>query len=535
MRKVLLYVVIIAALSSCRNNYVVYSRLVTIDSLLRNEQTDSALQMIENLRTSDYDEETRAYYHLLLSQARYKAYRPTETDSVIKLAVDYYKKIGDDRKLSQSLLYHGCILRELGKQKDALEALKAAEHAVGTVDDEVLRHNIFFHLASLNSYFDEKQLALHYIWKAIQCTQKTGKSDHLAYDYQSCSIYHYNMGNDDSCRYYIDKCFALIDRLPQNPPSIRAKVWKSLGFAYISVDKVRSKLFLEKSVALVPSGEAYGALARLYLEMKDTSLAVELLTRSINDTLFPLVQMGNIQLLSRVEQERGNYKRAAELSRKALALKDTIARRQQEENVRALQMEIDHKQEREESEKTKMWLLAGIGVVVVAGVGIVAVMMGRARRHRKQIDEEQQQIATLESENRMVNRELGKAQKTVSRMKREKLEQDKAMRGLQKEWQQHEQAISRGSQLYMELKSGGKIISWTRDDMRCLRAYYDSVDKAFAEEIARKYGQLSPNQYLLALLEHWGKSDDEIMTMMSLSRGALRTSRTRLNQNQNDE
>ena len=50
----------------------------------------------------------------------------------------------------------------------------------------------------------------------------------------------------------------------------------------------------------------------------------------------------------------------------------------------------------------------------------------------------------------------------------------------------------------------------------------------------RQYGQLSPNLYLLAVLEHIGKSDDDIMAAMALSLGALRTTRSRLNQKQQD-
>lgn len=535
MKRLVVVLAFLPFIFSCRQNDV-YRQLVAVDSLLKHEYVDSALQRLTAINTDENNSEFIAYYCLLKTQALYKSYLPIKTDSVITISCDYYKDTNDKEKLARSLLYRGNLRIGFGMVVDAMKDYKMAENIVKDMDDDVLKHNVFFMLSYICMSHSEYSLAINYLRKATSCAIRAGRYDYLVYDHKQTSVVYYNEAQYDSSYYYIEKSINAIDLLPKEPAKYRAHIWTGLGVTcYMMNDMDKAKWALEKSISIIPLGSAYVALARIILKEKDTLEAVRLLESGIKVSDSRNNEMELIEMLSRVEQERGNYKRAAELSRKALALKDTIARRQQEENVRALQMEIDHKQEREESEKTKMWLLAGIGVVVVAGVGIVAVMMGRARRHRKQIDEEQQQIATLESENRMVNRELGKAQKTVSRMKREKLEQDKAMRGLQKEWQQHEQAISRGSQLYMELKSGGKIISWTRDDMRCLRAYYDSVDKAFAEEIARKYGQLSPNQYLLALLEHWGKSDDEIMTMMSLSRGALRTTRTRLNQNQNDE
>ena len=105
------------------------------------------------------------------------------------------------------------------------------------------------------------------------------------------------------------------------------------------------------------------------------------------------------------------------------------------------------------------------------------------------------------------------------------------MRSQQKDWQRHGQTMERGHRLFVELiDRGGSTKLWTRDDFKDFRVYYDAVDSDFANEIAQKYGELSQNLYLLALLEHMGKSDEEIMTTMDLTMGALRTTRTRLNQ-----
>ena len=527
MRRILLFIVVITALSSCHHNHEAYSRLATIDSLLTNELSDSALQMIEQTNTSHFDEEATAYYYLLKTQTMYKAYQPIVSDSIIRQAVLYYKKSGNKRMLARALLYNGCILRDLGKQKEAMTELKEAEQVVEDVDDNILRHNIYFYLASLNSYFEEKQLALDYVWKAISCSQKTRKSDHLAHDFLNCSIYHFNMGHEDSCRYYINKCFALIDSLPQNPPSGRAKVWKSMGFAYYGIDKTRSKDYLEKAIALAPTGDAWGALARIHLENNDTNLAIKLLAQSIEDRKFPTVQIGNIQLLSQIEQERGNYRRATELSRRAFALKDSLARQQQIENVKALQLEMDHKREREQAKRARNWLLVGIGVIIVVGLGLVVMLI---RRHRQQIAQEQELITELEDEKRQANRELSKAHKTMSQLKRNQQEQDKTMRSQQKEWQRYGVAIEHGHQLWMEITGGANTKLWTSDDFKDFRTYYDSIDSAFAKQTEQLYEPLSPNLYMLAALEHMGKSYDDIMAIMGLNLGAFRTTRTRLNQ-----
>ncbi len=512
-----------------------YDKLVAIDSLLRNEQVDSALYLLDRVDLSSCDEECLAYYHLLLPQALYKDYQFIESDSVIRLSVEFYRKRGNKHKLAQALLYQGNILYDLGKTAEAMTLLKEAETAVEDLNDDMLRHNIFFQIANINSYCNEKQLALDYIRKATACSVRSGKLNHLAYDYLNSSVYHYNLGNNDSCRYFIDQCVSLIDILPQKPAIRRGNVWKSMGFAYYSIDKKRSKEFLEKAIAIAPTGEAYGALARLYLEMKDTTHAKLFLSESIEDNDYPHIRADNILLLSQIEQQQGNYERAAELSQRAYVLKDSLTRKQQEDNIKAQQIAFDYRVENKRAATVRRWLWAGLFITILIGVVAIAVVLHRWHKTRRRLAKEQHQMAQLQEEERKVNKELSKTKNAVERLKRAQIEQDKAMSSRQREWEQHGKAMESGHRLFLELTNGGSIAKWSSDDFKDFRTYYDSVDRAFAETIANKYERLSPNLYLLSVLEHIGKSDDDIMTTMGLTLGALRTTRSRLNQKQKDE
>ena len=103
------------------------------------------------------------------------------------------------------------------------------------------------------------------------------------------------------------------------------------------------------------------------------------------------------------------------------------------------------------------------------------------------------------------------------------------MREWHRDHQRQEETLERGHQLFVALTNGGNTQRWTRDDFKDFRDYYNTVDKAFSNEVAQKYGQLSQNLYVFAVLDHLGKSEDEIMDAMGLSLSALRTTRSRLN------
>lgn len=242
----------------------------------------------------------------------------------------------------------------------------------------------------------------------------------------------------------------------------------------------------------------------------------------------------SLLFLSKIEQESGNYKQATEFSQQAYMLRDSLNKRQREDNIKAQQIAFDRKTEAERAYLAKRWLWTGIGVVALTGGIVVAILIRRSRREKQQLAEERQRVEQLSEEGRKVNKELTKAIGKVEQMKRIRHEQDKAISSQQREWQQLGKAMAHGHQLFIELTSGGNIRQWTSADFKDFRIYYDCVDSTFAETIAQNYDQLSPNLYLLSVLEHLGKSDEDIMSTMGLSLGALRTTRTRLSQKQKD-
>ena len=242
----------------------------------------------------------------------------------------------------------------------------------------------------------------------------------------------------------------------------------------------------------------------------------------------------SLLFLSKIEQESGNYKQATEFSQQAYMLRDSLNKRQREDNIKAQQIALDRKTEAERAYLAKRWLWTGIGVVALTGGIVVAILIRRSRREKQQLAEERQRIEQLSEKGRKVNKELTKAIGKVEQMKRLRHEQDKAISSQQREWQRHGKAMERGHCLFMELTNGGSIAKWSSDDFKDFKTYYGCVDRAFSETIAKRYERLSPNLYMLAVLEHLGKSDEDIMSTMGLSLGALRTTRTRLSQKQKD-
>ena len=292
---------------SCSYQKQDYDKLIEVDSLLSQEKVDSALYLIEHFNLGNANGETSAYYHLLLAQARYKAYLPIKSDSIINLAIEYYKSRNNSDKLARCYYYKGGMLYDLGDNKEALDNCKLSENLLKSSDNYTLKHNVYYLLSTINNYYNEYKIALSYAQKALECSEHTQNEYHLVCDYERLFFLYNTLGYKDSCLYYVGKSIKLVNSMPANPPSLRANYWGNLGVAYSSIDSEKAEEFLEKSISLAPQDNVYGQLADISLKKGDTLKAKKLLLEglSISESLRFKAQI--TKLLGRIEQESGNY------------------------------------------------------------------------------------------------------------------------------------------------------------------------------------------------------------------------------------
>ena len=110
------------------------SQLTFADTLLAQNQSEEALQILELLNTTSFTHNDKAYHALLITQAHYARHIAATEDSTINLAVKYYKTHNDREKYARALLYQGCVNKELGHLDKAITCLRQAEDMAGNED-----------------------------------------------------------------------------------------------------------------------------------------------------------------------------------------------------------------------------------------------------------------------------------------------------------------------------------------------------------------------------------------------------------------
>ena len=161
--------VFMAILLSCTQRSSNMVALKQIDSLLLKNNYIEALKEISTFNPDTLNEEERALYSLLLTQAKFKNYEPITSDSLINQAVNYYQNSDDKEKATRSLLYQGCVYEVLDYPEKAVDCYNRAEE---TADNNDFANKAYanMRLAFLYQTYivGAKTIAIEKLFKALQ-------------------------------------------------------------------------------------------------------------------------------------------------------------------------------------------------------------------------------------------------------------------------------------------------------------------------------------------------------------------------------
>ncbi len=144
--------ILTALLAACTEKIGYNTLLVQADSLMTSH-SDSALHILQGISTESLNTKAdRAYYALLLTQARDKNYIVQTDDSLIQMAVRYYDSMRDCKMQAQAYYYWGSVYRDRNEQAIAAEKYLMAIPFAQEINDKVLLGRIYNNAGYLYIY-----------------------------------------------------------------------------------------------------------------------------------------------------------------------------------------------------------------------------------------------------------------------------------------------------------------------------------------------------------------------------------------------
>lgn len=176
--KILACVLIVFLFSYCGNvDADLNDKLDRVEALI-DEMPDSAMAILKSIDGDAIDVESqKARYALLYSNALKRNYIQENNDSLINIAIDYFRSNGDARRLCQSLILKSDININNKAYDKAMLVCYEAEMTLSEFEDNDYEKGLMYvQLAYLHAIYYDTPKAIEYFKKAYSHLEKTNKS-----------------------------------------------------------------------------------------------------------------------------------------------------------------------------------------------------------------------------------------------------------------------------------------------------------------------------------------------------------------------
>lgn len=505
----------------CQQNSLM-QELVDIDSTAFQKGDKQALEMLNNIEPEIiHDEECLAYYWLLKMRTEIRLQNEIKSVEPLDIPIKYYKKHNNKGKLARAYGYKAYIHDDLGDLKNAILALKEAEKLVKDNHDEIdLVNHIYQTLFVINSKAHEDKIALKYSKLALKTAYQLNRKENIAYALMGMySAYKY-IGKTDSAKYYLEKCVPIIEHVPENQQS---SFYANIGNAYIESDIQKAEGFLNKSIEIKPNAFAYRSFARIYYKRGERERAKEMWAKALQtDNLYLKSEV--LQAMYESQRDEGDYKSASETAMQLASLKDSIAHREKEADIRGLQEQFEKEQQAAiEKHQYQMYISLACTLLLLA-IAFVLYLYYRNQKSKIALKETRENLEKYRNQLKLAEAEGKGDSKEVERLTQKISELQTKQNAL----------LQNGRERYEEIMAGGTTLKWSRHDFTDCIEYYRTIDAAFVTHMETDYNHLSSKYIFFALMEHLGKTDEELQHIMAIGQNTIRANRSRINQKKNE-
>lgn len=262
---------------SCTNHEDEWLLRLAENEMSSYQTPDSALVYLEQIDFPEkLDEKNFAKYIFLLTKAHYRNKISIKNDTLISVAIEYYRKSKADWYLAESNLYAGRIYEVRGETEKAKAFfLEAFELAILLADYEQAGR-CAYGLGEL--YLDAKdfQEAINWLELALTNFHKSGQLFHEINTLRRIGDYYVLTGQTDQAISFFEKALAVT---PAENYALQSDLLKNMAIAFSkSGEYEQAKGLIKRSIAALPKEKQYpiqyNILADIYLEQAQPDSAI---------------------------------------------------------------------------------------------------------------------------------------------------------------------------------------------------------------------------------------------------------------------
>lgn len=354
------------------------------------ERPDSSLYLLRTLDKRHISGSLRkARYALLYSQALDKNYIDVDNDSLIRVAVDYYKGHGTSHEKALAYFYLGRVYDNAGDETRATEAFVEAEtHALDT-DDHYICGLIYSYLGNLyfSQYSFDEALAMYD--KSEKCYAQAGQLRNEGYMVEAKARVYILQEDKNACFNEYERAIELFKGL--NDVDYVAILTCDYLMAKFQFGIYESLTIedLKSGLQNYYSSNELTFRSLIYYKMNNLDSARYCAIRALENDELNAKQMAGIKFfLSRIENKCYNYKQAYDYMNGYAALMDSIYLIERENLVQKIEKRYNNtllKNSLIAEETYDKYQLRIIAIIIIFGVILFIYSVIILIKKRKQI------------------------------------------------------------------------------------------------------------------------------------------------------
>ena len=516
MKQASLIVVGFLMLLSCQTGSI-SRKLTEVDSLVFKEEYDSAYQMITSIdETTIKNQEDQAHYNLLKVQTGYLANKPAASpDSLLDEVIDYYQNKNDVKKLVDGYYYKALGYCNSNKYQQAIHLFKKAELMADEAGMTYQQYKIAEGIAYVNRMNGKYDLQLKYAKKAYSLAKALDKKNWIAYSCYAIEFAYTNLGFEDSALCYLQQIPQYIKYANKNE---KPTLLVTLGYYLMDKYPKKAKQYFLESLSLRENTATYENLAIISYEEGKYDEAYQYWKKalSVNDAS---PKDNIIRNLIEYDLERGKTDSISDMVTQIFEIRDSIEDKLRNDTIKDLQTRFDHEtaiHAKDQAIIRWQWGIMILALVLLAGIGLY---LRRRYLNKIQLRGYQMQINDCLNQIDALKDTGSDAQKKIEELNQQICDiMDNRAPGLNK-----------GRVLYDDIVANRDISHWSKEDETLFLEYYTATNYRNMQQLKAipREDKLTNHRLIFLILQEMGKSELDILRILSISKETLRTLRHR--------
>ena len=484
---------------------------------------DSALHLLESISASRHlTGKEQADYALLLSLAQYRCYIPVSSDSLINLAIEYYKDKNDADKKGAAFYVKGCILEEYTKDiPNALLAYKEAEMCIPDMNEKRYVARIYSSLGYINKKSFHFEPAKEYYQKAVQANIDGKDTVAYASNLLNLSTLYYTLHQADSANRCINTLIDIADSL--NDLDLQVKIYNNIANRKIfEKNYAEAEKYLIHAIRLssphFPDKLSLG-LANLYAYTGQKEKADSLFTHLLS---CPDLLVRSNSYLDLLNYFLASHPQEHSYLNHYIALTDSIYKENRAEEVGKIQQKYDNEVlARTNDQLYFRWILTSVvgSLICIIAVTFLQKKWRKANALQKQIEEleEKKKVLTSSSqENERYVIQISELESQINDLKNEKRRLKYFINKTKESKKDKEDDYSSIFKTYLSITKDKTYDKERERDN--LRQWLNLTNQNFTDKLIKHYPVLSKSNQLMDVccLTALNLSIEDIATLLGI-------------------